>query len=702
VSHSEPASRAAFLWVNWDALTALSLALFTSGCGGSSNSAQAPTTFVLTVNSTSPASGVAIAVAPADNKGTANGTSGFTLTYNAGTSITLTAPATSGINTFASWTGCTTSSALTCTVTMNASTTVTANYAIPAKYVLTVNSTNPASGVAITAAPADNNGTANGTTGFALTYNAGASVTLTAPATSGINTFASWTGCTTTSALTCTVTMNASTTVTANYAIPATYMLTVNSTNPASGVPIVAAPADNNGTASGTSGFALTYYAGTFVTLTAPATSGINTFASWTGCASTSALTCTVAMSASTTVTANYTAPTTYALTVNSTNPASGVTISATPYDNVWYREGQILYPPASPAYVLEPTLISPEGNPQVLTNEATVWKMWFSSAAPGIFYAESLDGLNWKVYGVSAGNPYSSPVVTDCLRSFVVENNGTYYMYCAANHGNGKSIDEFTSPDGVHFTLAYPNVIQDGMGSWNTGENDNSSGVVINGTLYLFVEHSFIGIGLFTSTDFHTFTPVSLAIPDPDTQGPSIPYEVNGNWYIWLGHTITDAPNSAEYGIQRWSAPAITGPWTNSESGFDFMPETADEGVGTPYAEVLDPAVLEVGGKTYLYYSANQGTVEDAQQVQIIKVAVADMPMTDLVQTIGGMNAGGTITGTTNFKLIYNAGTTVTLTAPATSGSSTFGSWTGCTAATANVCTVVVNADTAVTANYN
>ena len=311
----------------------IGLSLFMTACGGSTTPPP-PTTYVLTVNSTNPVSGVAITVSPTDINGATNGTTSFTRTYDAGTSVTLTAPATSGGNTFASWTGCTSSSGATCTLAMNANTTVTASYAVPVTYVLTVNSTNPASGVAITVSPADNNSAANGTTSFTRTYNAAASVTLTAPATSGGNTFTSWTGCTSSSGATCTVAMSANTTVTANYAtpVPTTYVLTVNSTNPASGVSIGASPADNNNTTTGTTAFTLTYNSGTTVTLTAPATSGGSNFSSWTGCTTASTVTCTVTISANTTVTANYTP--TYVLTVNSTNPASGIAVSVSPTDN--------------------------------------------------------------------------------------------------------------------------------------------------------------------------------------------------------------------------------------------------------------------------------------------------------------------------------------------------------------------------------
>jgi hypothetical protein len=318
------------------------MSLSLAGCGGGSSNSPTPsaTTYVLTVNSANPSSGVAITVAPADNNSAANGSTSFTRTYNSGTTVTLTAPSTSGSNTFSSWTGCTTSSTVTCTVTLSANTTVTANYTTvsAATYTLTVGSTDPASGVAITASPADNNNLTSGTTGFTLTYNSGTAIILTAPATASGNTFSSWTGCTTTTGTTCNVTLNANTTVTANYitASATTYTLTVDSTNPTSGVAIAVSPADNNSATNGTTSFTRTYNSGTTVTLTAPATSGGNTFSSWTGCTTASTTTCTVALNAAMTVTANYTTSVsaTYTLTVNSVAPSSGVAISASPADN--------------------------------------------------------------------------------------------------------------------------------------------------------------------------------------------------------------------------------------------------------------------------------------------------------------------------------------------------------------------------------
>jgi len=85
-------------------------------------------------------------------------------------------------------------------------------------YTLTVNSTNPSSGVGITVSPVDNNALGNGTTpSFVRTYNRNTQVTLTAPSTASGTSFSSWTNCDQVTSTTCTVTLAASRTVTANY-----------------------------------------------------------------------------------------------------------------------------------------------------------------------------------------------------------------------------------------------------------------------------------------------------------------------------------------------------------------------------------------------------------------------------------------------------------------------------------------------------
>ena len=147
---------------------------------------------VLTVASSNPASGVGITVSPNDISGAGNGTTQFTRSYNRGTTVTLTAPATVNGNKFKMWQrdGQDWSGTVSTNVSVNFSTTMTAVYVTPPT--LTVTSTNPKSGVAIEVLPNDTTGAGNGTTPFTRTYDEFVAVHLTAPLTVGTSTFWKW------------------------------------------------------------------------------------------------------------------------------------------------------------------------------------------------------------------------------------------------------------------------------------------------------------------------------------------------------------------------------------------------------------------------------------------------------------------------------------------------------------------------------
>jgi hypothetical protein len=120
---------------------AVSTACVLTACGGVSGTTAPPppVTYTLTVNTSNPATGVNITVSPNDNSKQGNGTASFSRTYNAGTAVTLTAPATAGSNAFGSWTGCTSATTETCSVTLNANSTVTATYTASATITITPN-----------------------------------------------------------------------------------------------------------------------------------------------------------------------------------------------------------------------------------------------------------------------------------------------------------------------------------------------------------------------------------------------------------------------------------------------------------------------------------------------------------------------------------------------------------------------------------
>jgi hypothetical protein len=120
------------------ALSLLFLTLVMSACNGGSSNKQSTVYFTLTVNSTNPSSGVAIAVSQADASGLSSGLTALTRSYAAGTSVMLTAPAKSSAGTFASWKGCDTAVSTVCTLTVNSDVTVTAEYSSAAVTSVTV------------------------------------------------------------------------------------------------------------------------------------------------------------------------------------------------------------------------------------------------------------------------------------------------------------------------------------------------------------------------------------------------------------------------------------------------------------------------------------------------------------------------------------------------------------------------------------
>src|SRR5438552_3471830 len=215
--------------------------------------------------------------------------------YSTGTVVTLTAQAAAG-STFAGWSNCDTVSNTTCTVTMNASRSVTATFN-PQGVALTVMKAGTGSG-AVTSSETPPKIDCEATCGAAsASYDSGTVVTLTAAPASG-STFASWSGCDTVSGSSCTVTMNASRSVTATFNTQR-FTLTVAEAGTGSGT-VTSSPA---GIDCGTSCSA-DYASGTLVTLTAAASAG-STFTGWSGgCSGTGD--CMVSLTANAAVTASF------------------------------------------------------------------------------------------------------------------------------------------------------------------------------------------------------------------------------------------------------------------------------------------------------------------------------------------------------------------------------------------------------------
>lgn len=193
------------------------------------------------------------------------------------TSVTLTAKGTKGV--FTGWTGACAGTAATCSITVDSDAPVTATFKTPFKLVTRVTglgsvSTNP--------------------TGTSFLQ--GTVVTLTATPAVG-NMFTGWSGACAGTAATCTVTINADTTVNATFSgvvappPPASYKLVLKTNGSGS---VSSNPTGSN------------FASGTSITVTAVPGSGA-TWKGWTGSTCSGlGLTCTVTMTADTTLTANF------------------------------------------------------------------------------------------------------------------------------------------------------------------------------------------------------------------------------------------------------------------------------------------------------------------------------------------------------------------------------------------------------------
>jgi hypothetical protein len=308
---------------------------------------------------------------------------------------------------------------------------------------------------------------------------------------------------------------------------------------------------------------------------------------------------------------------------------------------NTWQDQGTVLNSISgqSPG---QPNVIY-ESGAKILAG--TVFKMWVGTAI-GLCYAESNDGLSWTEYS-------SNPVISAASHMFprIFKYNGIYYLYASVL--GGSPIAAYTSTDGVTWTLQNPSAITLGSSNAFDGSSIYASGVlgVINGTWYM----SYAGYnatvsqtypaGLATSTDGIHWTKYSgnPIINDGIISANFDFHTVNGIYYGWTQVTMPGIPsynNEASFGlpsdISRYMAASPTGPWTFLGQSTLYR-VLSSEGVGLPTGQVADPALVEVGGNVYLYYSAK--SAGQSANNSIINCAIAySMTIAGLVGSYEGM----------------------------------------------------------------
>ena len=358
----------------------------------------------------------------------------------------------------------------------------------PPKEILTVASTNPDSGISISATPTDMNGLSAGTTSFSRTYYQFTTVTLNAPGSAGTNNiFLKWRKDDvdySTSSVT-TITLDVDHTMTAVYGPIPTFALTVLSSNPASGVPITVSPNDNSGLGEGSTPFTRTYNRFTQVTLTAPISAGGNYFQKWqeNGNDLTTIRTTNVNMYANRTLTAVYiTLPPTPTPTPTPTpsGPGQAVTYQINPTHTGSQYDATI--PPLAQRWSRD--LGNTVSFPLIAGGRV------FVTTVTGLHALDATNGATlW-----TTGDIGVSPVAAyDAGRVFVITHNGLLRAFDASNGTQvwtrQLSGQAFTSPPtatgGTVYVSGYPTMHavseQDGSIKWSTlnAGGDSSSPAV-------------------------------------------------------------------------------------------------------------------------------------------------------------------------------------------------------------------------------
>lgn len=307
------------------------LAIILSGCGGgggfkrvdTGNSSPGGVANKGSNSNTPLPHSLAIQVSPASSGTVISSPAGINCAascnanFVSGTVVTLTIAPSQNFA-FTGWSGACSGSGA-CSVTLNADTTVAANFAAPPPMQSTLSIT--ASGAGSGTVSSNPAGIACGST-CSSSFNSGTQVTLTASPATG-SAFAGWSGAVCAGTGTCTVAVNTDTAVTAIF-VPV-FTLTTNTAGTGSGS-ITSVPAGINCGASCSS----TFSAGTMVSLAAAPASG-SSFTGWSG-ACTGTGSCNVTLNSSQNVTANFgpSAPQPqYTLTVTTTGSGS-VTSSPT------------------------------------------------------------------------------------------------------------------------------------------------------------------------------------------------------------------------------------------------------------------------------------------------------------------------------------------------------------------------------------
>jgi len=672
-------------------------------------------TYTLNIQST-PATGIGIGSSTGHN-----GVTNYTIAgVGAGTSVNLAAPWADPTGyAFLQWTvngTAQTSGRKSITFTMTAATTAVAQYAPT----LTVESQNPASGVAISISPTDNNDLAGGITGtppITRTYNPGTSVTLTAPSSASGNNFLEWLKNGNDYSANPTITVTAANDIyTAVYLTSsARYVLAVQSTPP---------PGLHISSSTGHGG--VTNYSipaisnDTYVDLTAPATDPAGyIFLRWTvnGAAQPPGQKyITFTMDAVVTAIAQYTTITSYTLMVKSTPPtwlnigSSTGQYGATPYmeSGVAYGASVNLQAPATDPTGYTFSLWTVNGTAQAAGQKSVTFMMDVAVTAVAKYNA----GYTLTVE--------SSPVIGNVITSSTSHGGTTNYTVPGIAYGASVNLQApATDPAGYTFLQWTVNGAPLAAGQKAITFTMEAASMAVaqytaNVGYTLTVQSTppgALGIGSstgqsgttnYTKTGIAYGASVNLQAPATDPAGYTfLQWTLNGAAQIPGQKSITFTTEGAATAVARYTtnigytltvqSTPTTGLSIGSSTGQSGTTNYTAAGVGEGTSVNLQAPATDPTGYTFSQWTVN-GAAQIAGQKSITftmdgaVTAVAQYTLTGYALTVEstpptGLSIGSSTgqKGTTNYYTNTGVadGTSVNLQAPATDPAGyTFSQW--------------------------
>lgn len=334
-------------------------------------------------------------------------------------------------------------------------------------------------------------------------------------------------------------------------------------------------------------------------------------------------------------------------LTIVSSN-LTGInfTTSAAPaITQVWEKQGVVLSKGGTQGNlgVLEPTVIF-EGNPQILSGN--VFKMWFtaetSGGTEGIYYAESPDGAAWTQFNTSTAvipGGYSA-----CR---IYKSGSTYYAFPSNTTTGNTTIDRWISSDGVNWTKTNSAVLSKGSsGAWDGNFIFNLEIFYDDGlgTWYAWyaanqISNSMSATGLVTSTDLGvTWTKFAGNPVMPNFESTKT-LNIGGVWYVWANATLfndTGATDPFSFPTDFYRTIAASNFQSMSVPTPSLFRTRSFEGAGLGNSQVNSPAILELNGKSYMWYDATDTGAANGTRFTIA-LATSNQPLSQIVKVNDG-----------------------------------------------------------------